>query len=88
MKSFGSTMDRAGSSMGSLFDNQASGLWTTKKKNFWSNLSNSIANGISSGIKKSGKSLGSAGIYATEKIHYGASADPIIDYKDENNFNV
>ena len=61
MKSFGSTLDRAGSSMGSLFDNQASGLWTTKKKGFWSNLSNSIATGLSSGIKKAGKSYEDTG---------------------------
>ena len=88
MKSFGSTLDRAGSSMGSLFDNQASGLWTTKKKKFWSNLSNSIATGLSSGIKKAGKSLGNAGISPTERIHYGAFPDPVIDYKDENNFNI
>lgn len=88
MKSFGSTLDRAGSSMGSLFDNQASGLWTTKKKRFWSNLSNSIATGLSSGIKKAGKSLGNAGISPTERIHYGAFPDPVIDYKDENNFNI
>ena len=88
MKSFGSTLDRAGSSMGSLFDNQASGLWTTKKKKFWSNLSNSIATGLSSGIKKAGKSLGNSGISPTERIHYGAFPDPVIDYKDENNFNI
>lgn len=88
MKSFGSTLDRAGSSMGSLFDNQASGLWTTKKKKFWSNLSNSIATGLSSGIKKAGKSLGNSGISPTERIHYGAFSDPVIDYKDENNFNI
>ena len=88
MKSFGSTLDRAGSSMGSLFDNQASGLWTTKKKRFWSNLSNSIATGLSSGIKKAGKSLGNSGISPTERIHYGAFPDPVIDYKDENNFNI
>ncbi len=88
MKSFGSTLDRAGSSMGSLFDNQASGLWTTKKKRFWSNLSNSIANGLSSGIKKAGKSLGNSGISPSERIHYGAFPDPVIDYKDENNFNI
>ena len=88
MKSFGSTLDRAGSSMGSLFDNQASGLWTTKKKKFWSNLSNSIATGLSSGIKKAGKSLGNSGISPSERIHYGAFPDPVIDYKDENNFNI
>ena len=88
MKSFGSTLDRAGSSMGSLFDNQASGLWTTKKKKFWSNLSNSIATGLSRGIKKAGKSLGNSGISPTERIHYGAFPDPVIDYKDENNFNI
>ena len=88
MKSFGSTLDRAGSSMGSLFDNQASGLWTTKKKGFWSNLSNSIATGLSSGIKKAEKSLGNSGISPTERIHYGAFPDPVIDYKDENNFNI
>lgn len=88
MKSFGSTLDRAGSSMGSLFDNQASGLWTTKKKKFWSNLSNSIATGLSSGIKKAGKSLGNSGISLSERIHYGAFPDPVIDYKDENNFNI
>lgn len=88
MKSFGSTLDRAGSSMGSLFDNQASGLWTTKKKKFWSNLSNSIATGLSRGIKKAGKSLGNSGISPTERIHYGAFPDPVIDYKNENNFNI
>lgn len=88
MKSFGSTLDRAGSSMGSLFDNQASGLWTTKKKKFWSNLSNNIASGVSAGIKKASKVLGDAGISASDKIHYGASADPVVDYKDENNFNI
>ena len=88
MKSFGSTLDRAGSSMESLFDNQASGLWTTKKKKFWSNLSNSIATGLSSGIKKAGKSLGNSGISPSERIHYGAFPDPVIDYKDENNFNI
>ena len=88
MKSFGSTLDRAGSSMGSLFDNQASGLWTTKKKRFWSNLSNSIATGLSSGIKKAGKSLGNSGISPSERIHYDAFPDPVIDYKDENNFNI
>lgn len=88
MKSFGSTLDRAGSSMGSLFDNQASGLWTTKKKKFWSNLSNSIATGLSRGIKKAGKSLGNSGISPSERIHYGAFPDPVIDYKDENNFNI
>lgn len=88
MKSFGSTLDRAGSSMGSLFDNQASGLWTTKKKNFWNKLNTNIANSLSSGIKKAGKSLGSTGISPSEKIQYGAFSDPVIDYKNENNFNI
>lgn len=88
MKSFGSTLDRAGSSMGSLFDNQASGLWKTKKHNFLGNISNAVSGMIGRGIKKSGKSLGNAGISTTEKIHYGAVADPIVDYKDENNFNI
>lgn len=88
MKSFGSTLDRAGSSMGSLFDNQASGLWKTKKRNFLGNISNAVSGMVGSGIKKAGKSLGSAGISVSEKIPYSVDPNPIIDYKNENTFNI
>lgn len=89
MKAFGSTLDRAGSSMGSLMDSQASALWRTKKRNFWGDLNNTFTKAVSIGIKKAGKSLGSAnGISASEKIPYSTDPDPTIDYKNEDNFNI
>lgn len=83
MKSFGSTLDRAGGSLGSLFDQQNTGLWHTKKNNFLGKISNSISKTIAGSLFKSGNSkLNSDGINATDSIQYDAVRDTNIIYKE------
>lgn len=89
MKSFGSTMDRAGSSLGSMFDNQNTGLWKTKKNNFLGKVSNSVSKTVAGAlIKGANNTLGSAGISATEGIPYDAQRDPTTLYKDNKAINI
>lgn len=58
MKSFGSTLNRAGSTVG---NNQNAGLWKSKKNGFLGKLSNSISKSvggaISSGVRKAAASV-------------------------------
>lgn len=88
MKSFGSTMDRAGGSLGSMFDNQASNLWKAKKKNFWGKVSNAVAGIVSTSLNKVSSQLGNAGITASDKIPYSTDPDPIQMYKEQSNINI
>lgn len=87
MKSFGSTMDRAGSSLGSLFENQNTGLWKTKKNNFFGKISNSISKSIAGSLLKTANSkLGAAGI--NETVLYDTARDPVTIYKDNKAINI
>lgn len=88
MKSFGSTLDRAGGSLGSLFDQQNTGLWHTKKNNFLGKISNSISKTIAGSLFKSGNGkLSSNGIDATDGIQYDAVRDTNIIYKENSAIN-
>lgn len=87
MKSFGSTMDRAGSSLGSLFENQNTGLWKTKKNNFLGKISNSISKSIAGSLLKTANSkLSAAGI--NETVPYNTARDPVTIYKDNKAINI
>lgn len=75
MKSFGSTLNRAGSTVG---NNQNTGLWKTKKNGFLGKLSNSISKSVGSavakGIKKAASSV-SGGISEKNNDYYNKERD-------------
>ena len=92
MKSFGSTLDKAGGAMGNQFDNQNTGLWKTKKKSFFDRVGDAVSTGLAGGlIKGFRKGLGGAmskiGEVDTE-IPYSTEFDPAIDFKDSNKYNI
>lgn len=89
MKSFGSTLDRAGGSLGSMFDSQSTGLWNTKKNNFLGKVSNAVSQSIGGAIAKGASSaLGGAGITPSDRIEYNASRDTSIIYNDTAAVNI
>lgn len=75
MKSFGSTLNRAGSTVG---NNQNTGLWKSKKNGFLGKLSNSISksvgSAISSGVRKAAASV-SGGIPEDNDKYYDLERD-------------
>lgn len=88
MKSFGSTLDRAGSSLGNLMDNQNTGLWKSKKNTFFGKLSNTASRAIAGGLKKGMNSrLMRSGISESVDV-YDAVRDPNTMYNDESAINI
>lgn len=78
MKSFGSTLNRAGSAVGNQFMNQNTGLWKTKKNNWFgkisNNISKSLGSAVANGIRKSSTSV-SGGISENNADYYNKERD-------------